>query len=373
MLRNVLLLISCCTFVFGQERDTCPGRVNQVIAATQREICPEKRLDYAALYCETVDSVIVIKGETTNPVFRDSVVVRCRRAFTQVRDESVVLPEPSLAENGYGVMRVSTGYLRRQPDHDMEMISQGIMGESVRLLKKRGAFYFCKLSDGYLGWMEAASIEAMNLAKVTAWNNADKVIYLRGVGLIYNDKDRKSDPISDIVGAGLVIKIAKQGKWLHVQLPDGRKGYIPADEMMDYAKFCAMPQPDGKALVHTAKSFLGHPYLWGGNSAKGVDCSGFTKTVYRMHHIELPRDANMQVHCGVRVSFDSTYRQIHAGDLLFFGADSNRITHVGIFLGNKQFIHSDGYVRVNSFDPQADNFSPYRVRGLQSVRRILKE
>lgn len=373
MLRYLLFFILSCTLGFAQVRDTCPRLVDQIISDAQREICPEKRLDYVALYCESTDSVVVIKGETTSSIVRDSVLARSRRSFARVRDESVLLPDPSLADKNHGVLRISTGYLRRQPDHDMEMISQGLMGESVQLLKKRGAFYFCKLSDGYLGWMEGASIQEMNPAEYQTWLHATQLIYLKGVGLVYSEKNRNSEPVSDIVGASRLIKLGKQGKWQYVQLPDGRRGYIPADEVMDYGDFCKMPQPDGKKLVQTAKSFLGHPYLWGGNSAKGVDCSGFTKTVYRLHHIELPRDANMQVRTGVAVAIDSTYSQFKPGDLLFFGADTSRITHVGMYVGNRQFIHSDGLVRINSFDPQADNFSPYRVKGLRSVRRIIKE
>jgi len=367
---SILLLAG---LAWAQEKDTGPREVDILISETRNQLCPEKRLEYVSIYCETIDSVVVLKGETTHAAARDSILARTRRLFPNVRDEITLLPAPSLGEKNYGVIRLSTAFLRRHPDHDMEMTSEGLLGEPVRLLKRYGMFYFCKLEDGYLGWMEAASIQAMNRQEYAAWQKAEQVIYLKGVGLIYSEKKRDAYPVSDIVGASRVIKVKKEGKWILVKLPDGRTGYVAADEVKDYGVFCRQPQPSGKMLVHTAKQFLGHPYLWGGNSAKGFDCSGFTKTVYRMHHLQLPRDANMQVMVGTQVVIDSLHSQLKAGDLLFFGPSRDRITHVGMYIGEHQMIQSDGLVRISSFDPKDENYSAHRANGLRAVRRILAD
>jgi gamma-D-glutamyl-L-lysine dipeptidyl-peptidase len=371
--RYLLASVLFGTCLVAQQKDTCPRIIDMIISETRNEICPEKRLDYVTIHCETVDSVVVLKGETTSSVVRDSILARSKRKFAQVRDEMVVLPDPSLGDKKYAVMRVSTGHLRRHPDNDMEMISQGLLGEPVRLLKRSGLFYFCQLSDGYLGWMEASSMHEMNRTEWDAWKKADKIIYLKGVGLIYSEKNFRSYPICDIVAASLVINLKKEGKWISVELPDGRRGFVPGNEVMDYRKFCNLPQPTEKSLVHTARQYTGHPYLWGGNSAKGYDCSGFTKTIYRLHNIQLPRDANMQVKVGTEVAIDSSYSKLKAGDLCFFGPDADRITHVGMYIGDQQVIHSDGLVKINSFNPRAPNYSSYRAKGLRAVRRILPD
>ncbi|OPZ68023.1 MAG: NlpC/P60 family protein [bacterium ADurb.Bin478] len=73
------------------------------------------------------------------------------------------------------------------------------------------------------------------------------------------------------------------------------------------------------------------------------------------------------------MTFDSTYQQLRPADLLFFGADPQRITHVALYLGHGRFIHSDGLVRINSFNPADKNYSGHRVKGLQAVRRILNQ
>jgi len=346
--------------------------MDALIAKTRLEMCPETRLDYVALYCETTDSTIVLKGESSHAAVCDSLLQRASRLYPKVRNEMILLPHPSLGDKVYGVMRLSTGLLRRHPDHDMEMISQGLLGEQVQLLKRSGAFYFCKLSDGYLGWMEGFSVQEMNRQEYERWQAADKVMFLQGVGLIYSEKNTKSNPVSDIVAGSIVIKKKKQGKWLRVALPDGREGYLLKNQVMDYAEFNQQPQVAEIQLVKTAMAYLGIPYLWGGNSPKGFDCSGFTKTIYRMNGIELPRDANMQALAGQPVVLDSTYSHLRPGDLLFFGPKVERITHVAMYLGNRRFIHSDGMVRINSFDPKDEHYSHYRVRGLRLARRFLK-
>ncbi|HPI74247.1 MAG TPA: NlpC/P60 family protein [bacterium] len=370
---NGLLPLIFASLGLAQVKDTSPRELDLLISQTREEICPEKRLDYVAVYGETVDSVLVLKGETSHAVFRDSLVVRSRRVFPRVQDAITLLPAPSLGKKTRGILRVSTGFLRRQPDHDMEMISQGLLGEPVTLLKRRGAFYFIKLEDGYLGWMESASVQEMDQEEFSRWQAMDQVIYLGRVATIYSEKNERSDPISDIVGGCRVARLKKQGKWMLVQLPDGRTGYLRTEQVSDYRTFRLQPQPSAERLVQTARQFIGIPYLWGGNSAKGFDCSGLTRIVYQLHHIALPRDANMQVHAGSPVAFDSTYQQLKPADLLFFGANPQRITHVALYIGNRQFIHSDGLVRINSFNPADKNYSNHRVKGLQAVRRILSQ
>jgi cell wall-associated NlpC family hydrolase len=120
---------------------------------------------------------------------------------------------------------------------------------------------------------------------------------------------------------------------------------------------------------------MGVPYLWGGTSTKGVDCSGFTKTVYFQHGLILPRDASQQVHVGSLVDENRNFSSLEVGDLLFFGRKTEdgaeKVIHVGMWIGNGQFIHASGDVHISSMDSLSDNFDDYNYNRYLRTKRIL--
>jgi cell wall-associated NlpC family hydrolase len=128
-----------------------------------------------------------------------------------------------------------------------------------------------------------------------------------------------------------------------VILPDGTQGWIEKSPRPQYTDV------DVERLVQTALRFLGTQYFWGGRSPKGFDCSGFVQTTFWLNGLQLPRDAYQQAEVGVKVDDDFNTWQV--GDLIFFTERSERITHIAISLGGGDFIHSSGYVKLNSLNP----------------------
>lgn len=366
----LLLVIFCASL--GAQEQPIEQKVKNIIDQVDQEVVRDHRLELFKVSSKVHGDSVLIHGETTMAQARDSLVQRLRRSIPLViADGIAVLPDASLGSRTQGVITVSTAPLRRGPDVDYEMTSQGILGEQVRIYKEEGLFYLIKLSDGYLGWMMSSFIQPMDEKELSAWQHRPKVVYMEKVGDIYSQRDEDSYPVSDVVLGAEMAVIAKKGKWLQVMLPDGRSGWVRTRTTMAEEKFKARPKPTPQQLVHTARRFTGYPYLWGGLSPKGLDCSGLTRLVYKINGILLPRDANMQVKAGVAVNYDSTFQSLQPGDLLFFGRSIDKITHVAMYIGDYKFIHSDGMVRINSFNPRDPEYSAYRVKYLQAARRIL--
>ena len=278
----------------------------------------------------------------------------------------------------------------------------------------------------YKAWATEKGLVEMSEEELEAYEAAPKVIYTGLYGHIYMEPSYRSATVCDLVGGdvmrltaratsnGKTIKSAKalkaakelKGKWTEVMLPSGRKGYVPAKELEQHTGFISIAQGEGsaesispettEAIIAEAQKLLGVPYLWGGMSAKGVDCSGLVRISHIMNGILLPRNASQQVKCGERVEIprqarndreaarndrEAELRQemlkrienLERGDLVFFGTPATdekpmRITHVGIYLGEGKIIHSSHMVRINSLIPGEEDYYENAWKMVAAVR-----
>jgi cell wall-associated NlpC family hydrolase len=168
----------------------------------------------------------------------------------------------------------------------------------------------------------------------------------------------------------------REGEWTAVSLADGRQGFVPSVQVEPFDAWKAGRRPTPDNVERAAQLFMGVPYLWGGTSSKGFDCSGYTKTVLRMNGIDLPRDADQQGDAGTAVPIDDQLSAVRKGDLLFFGSKATadrpeRITHVAIYVGNGEFLHASGLVRRNSLFPASPIYSESLRARLLRIRRVL--
>lgn len=350
-----------------------------VLVPLRARYAPDRRVAVFDVSCTRQGDQVVVRGDVDQSIARRDVIAAMEAAkLGAVVDSMRVLPDPALAEMPFGIVKVSVGNVRSNPAHSAELATQVMMGMVVKVLKHQGSWYYIQGPDQYLGWLEEAAMHLTGPAGAEAWQKAPKVIMTEYFGVIREQPSNASLPVSDAVPGVLFKSNGGRGKWLAVETPDGRKGYVERSLVADYAKWTATRKLTAETVEQTAKRFIGVPYLWGGTSPKGMDCSGFTKTVFRLNGMELNRDANQQAQMGIEVAADSAMRWLTKGDLLFFGQQATaerpeRITHVAIYLQDRQFIHTPGGsgVRIDSFDPAAPNFNDGLLRSFVRARRVI--
>ena len=264
----------------------------------------------------------------------------------------------------WGVVNISVCNLRDTPTYSAEMVSQALLGTPVHILQTGGSYNWPQVQtpDTYTGWVHKDAITVMDYAAYHAWNVAPKVVVTALTGIVHKEASRQSATVSDVVAGDMLRYLGKRGNYFKVAFPDGRTGYLSrklAKEEDDWRQGISLsPQ----AILETAKSMLGFPYLWAGMSPKGMDCSGFVRTVLFMHDLILPRDAGPQSKVGERIT---DMNQLQPADLVFFGRwkedGTAGISHVGFYLGGGRFIHSLGLVKIGSFVPQDACYDAYNT------------
>jgi gamma-D-glutamyl-L-lysine dipeptidyl-peptidase len=296
-----------------------------------------------------------------------------------------LLPDSSLGAQTYGVATLSVTNNRSNPRNSAEMVTQLVLGTPVQILKKEGPFYLVRSPDGYLSYTDRQAIALMDLERFKRWQTADKVIFTADAGHAYSESSVKSSRVSDLVAGNILEVKTKQGKFYQVAFPDGRLGYVEKGQLQSYKDWIDKPDPKANDILAAAKTMIGVPYLWGGTSVKGVDCSGFTKTSYFLNGIIIPRDASQQVLVGTAVdimdddklSTEKCLKNLQPGDLLFFSASrrrgiaGGRVTHTAIYMGDGEFIQSAGMVMISSLLPEAANYDRSQVPTIVGARRFL--
>ena len=366
-----------CTSTSDQSPSMANVQVEEAIQTVKDRYAPDKRVAIFAVEPQSQDAKVVLTGETDNLRAKQDLLTSLQDEDIAFVDSINVLPDASLGKDTLGVVTISVANIRSQPKHSGELATQATMGMPLRLLKKEGDWHLVQTPDKYISWMQGSFVP-MDTAAYGAWQAIDKLIFTAPYGFAYQD-ETFSSTVSDLVMGNVMALKGENRVAYWVQFPDGREAYVPKDEATPFNEWVASAEATEETVVNTAIQLMGVPYLWGGTSSKGVDCSGYTKTIYFMNGHVLPRDASQQVHAGEPVDEDKNFDQLRPGDLLFFGraatdSTGERVTHVGMWIGNNEFIHAPGLearVRVSSIDPQADNFDEFNLSRYLRTQRMI--
>lgn len=353
-----------------------PADVAQLTDSLKHRFAPDKRVALFAVDYSFSGKNVMLRGETTSAEAKAALLDALARKGYRIMDCLQVLPDAKeLEDKTYGVINVSVANLRSAADFSSEMMTQGLMGMPVRVLQCDG-WYRIQTPDNYIAWVHRAGVCPMTATEQAAWNKAEKIVVTSHYGFVYCEPDMKSQTVSDVVAGNRLVWEGMKGAFYKVAYPDGRQGYISKSIAMPEKKWRAGLKQDATSIIRTAHTLMGVPYLWAGTSSKGVDCSGFMRTVLFMHDIIIPRDASQQAYVGEHIDIVPDFGNLQPGDLIFFGRKATperkeRVVHVGMYIGGKRFIHSQGDVRISSFDPADPLFDEYNLGRLLFATRVL--
>ena len=353
--------------------------IEQMIEAVRVKYAPDRRVELFRVEAVQQNDTLVLRGETTSRRAYEEILSHARQVAAVVKDRIRLLPDEKLGEEVWGVIYNSVGTLRAEPRYGAELVSQALLGMPVRILEQRGGWRRVQTPDRYIGWING-SVEPMTDAQRQQYLRLPKVIITSLSAHSYDDTGKGALPVTDLVaGDMLVVKSAKRG-FYQVHYPDGREAFVKKSDATKVADWLKKnSRLTGESIVQTAKQLMGVPYLWGGTSTKGLDCSGFTKQVYFMHGILLARDASQQVQNGRLIDESTDFGDALPGDLVFFGSKATadnpqeRVVHVGIYLGDKRFIHASDYIHISSFDPADPLYDAFNTNRYLRTKRIIGE
>ena len=245
---------------------------------------------------------------------------------------------------------VAVAPLRKEASNKSELVSELLLGEFATILEVSKDFYRVRcLTDGYEGWCQRVQLTETEAPKETS-------LYLvKGISTAkINGRDCRISCGTPVFSSSELVVLGNY----QIQYPS------------KYVLDSMQVEKNEANIEHFCLQYLNTPYLWGGKSALGIDCSGFTQQVYKLLGIKLKRDASQQAEQGVIVGF---LQEGKCGDLAFFDNEEGRITHVGILMDAETIIHASGRVRIDKIDTAGimSSDTGERTHHLRIIKRLI--
>lgn len=320
--------------------------IRRVARKVRTDLVPDRRVDVFEIRTRRGDGRPVVDGATTVPGALDAFhrLLADRGLDADVRIE--LLPDPALGPRKEAVVRSPVAPVYHRPTMNAPQITQYVLGTRVSLLSLKSPFYRVRGEDAHVGWIHRGYLAIGEPGWALAWERAEHGDPVVSLGAeIRDDADQI---MARLPWGARVIQLAAG----RLRLPDGRVGELSAGEVVPIDRLWDRFPARGESVVRTARRWLGAPYLWGGVTPHGVDCSGLVQSVFWIHGVAMPRDSDLQAQVGTPVDPEQDFARTRPGDLLYF-AHRGPVDHVAISLGGAGIIHasaSNGTVSLNDMN-----------------------
>jgi len=267
-----------------------------------------------------------------------------------------------LGKQPYGLVKPTHALCRARPAEDAEVVTDSLLGDPVFLLRAaKNGYFLCHTAEGYVGYLHEKNLCRVDASGFSRYQSGPQVTLLEDHGTT----------------TGPTLPVGARLKWLRhqdrrlvVELPTGEQASLPASqgEVRD-----GRPGPRVERAIDSARQLLGTPYLWGGRTSAGIDCSGLVQVAFASEGVNLPRDSSQQVSLGRLTATRWFPEGMRRGDTLYFLGPHGKITHTAIYLGADQYLESAGPgVRISSLKPTDPNFDARRSKQLAFAKRLLE-
>ncbi|MBE6309827.1 MAG: NlpC/P60 family protein [Bacteroidales bacterium] len=362
MKKDIKFIVLLCVLLFGANTLIAQVNVNDLLKDIKKQFAPDSRIAICDLEATLSSDKWIIKGKVDNNNLKQNILQNLSQNNIQYIDSISVLEYTQ--KKPWAVVKLALASHRTAGKHAAEMATQTIMGTPVKILEYSGDWARVQGPDEYISYVPSNSLHKMTQIEFDNWRKSTRYIVTEYQTRLV-EKPNSDKTVTDLVMGNILQYVSRDKDFIKLTTPDGREGYVHKSEVKELSKWVDQSF-DAKKITKVAHRLMGHGYLWGGTTTKVTDCSGLVKVSYFANGIILHRDASQQALIGKRIEAKD-WKDAKLGDLLFWGTKSGRVTHVGIYLKDGEYIHCSGRVKINSVDPNADN---YLTTPFLSISRI---
>lgn len=358
--RLSLLLISLVILFAGcahKSATTDRDAILDIVAGANTDFYLDQRIWYQNVQAEIVDQTVVLRGEAFFKIPVDGIGRKLHKAGYDhsVIDSVHYLPELFENDLAYGIIIEPYVMGRYTPVNKKQEGTEMLYGEPVRLIREQGDFYQVQSNIGYLGYIPKTSLRLVNLNEWSRYYLGKQAVFAHNVTL----------------ESGQNIMMGTRLPYLgddHILMADASEFSLSQEH---YKIIDPAENPLRSEIITSAEQYLGLPYVWGGRSSQGLDCSGFVMQSYGLNNIYLPRDSDEIANVGRIIGFPGWMDAMLPGDLLFFAGGRRLVTHTAIYMGAGKIIHSLGSgVQIQSLNPADPDYSEKLAQRFIFAKRI---